>query len=110
MAPLKIRPLLSSSSLVSCSVIMTKIAAARCAPTRIKSLTLVGLPTRQMMLRPSLVRQGRMPRSARVCASLMCISSFVMLLSMMTMSLTARLVDGRSNNPHHLNAGMRLGK
>ena len=58
-----------------------------------------------MMLRPSLVRQGRMPRSASTCASLMCISSLLMLLSMMTMSLTASDVDGRSSSPSRLNNG-----
>ena len=109
-APLWSCPSDSSNSTASRSVIITRMAAARCAPTRIRSLTLVGSPMRQMMFLPSFVRRGLIPRSSSVCARSSCISSLVCVSHMMMMSDTARDVDGRSRRPNARRTGMRKGR
>mmetsp|Transcript_13815 Transcript_13815/g.59114 ORF Transcript_13815/g.59114 Transcript_13815/m.59114 type:complete len:201 (-) Transcript_13815:501-1103(-) len=109
-APFWIVPSDSSSSTWSFSDIITKMAAARCAPTRSRSETSVGDPTRHMMSLPILVRRGFMPRSAKTLSSISCISFLSCWSVMITMLLAATLVEGGSTIMSNLNSGRSRGK
>mmetsp|Transcript_37271 Transcript_37271/g.106678 ORF Transcript_37271/g.106678 Transcript_37271/m.106678 type:complete len:329 (+) Transcript_37271:1487-2473(+) len=69
-------------------------AFARCAPTRWRSCTSVGSPTRHTTSRPSFVRALLMPRSPKPCESASSISALVMVLHMITMAPFATTVEG----------------